>query len=285
MFLGLLVIVVLSSGWWHLYQQPSALDNALKEAEQAFSEVSEDTDLKAAIDKQLSDIPDFGSMLDVREKKASFFAFMKTMIDEENQQLGVIRQKLLSYKDKNTLNDSEQQWVDSLVRRYKVDESKNGLDDIFDELLLKIDEIPVSLALVQAANESAWGTSRFALDANNFFGQWCFSEGCGLVPERRPEGARYEVRKFDSPAHSVRSYMHNLNSSHHYEGMREMRMKRREAGLPVTGPVLAHGLYAYSIRGVEYVDELVQMIRGNDLLRYDLEGEAIAPDDGVIQSQ
>ncbi|MET4693514.1 Bax protein [Endozoicomonas sp. NE40] len=274
-FLGLLIIVVLSSSLWHLSQQPSVVQDVIKEAEEMVKEVVEDTDLKAAIDKQLSDIPDFASMLDVQEKKASFFAFMKHMIDEENQQLNELRQQLLSYKDKGTLDESQQEWVNSLAQRFKVDEKKTELDDIFDELLIKVDEIPVSLALVQAANESAWGTSRFALDANNFFGQWCFSQGCGLVPERRPEGASYEVRKFDSPAHSVRSYMHNLNSSHHYEGMREMRMKRREAGEPVTGPVLAHGLYAYSIRGVEYVDELVQMIRGNDLLRYDLEDESI----------
>ena len=274
-FLGLLIIVLLSSGWWHLSQQPSVIQDAIKEAGEVVEEVAEDTDIKAAMDKQLSDIPDFASMLNVQEKKASFFAFMKNMVDEENQQLSELRQQLLSYKDKSTLDESQQQWVSSLARRYKVDERKTELDDIFDELLIKVDGIPVSLALVQAANESAWGTSRFALDANNFFGQWCFSQGCGLVPERRPEGASYEVRKFDSPAHSVRSYMHNLNSSHHYEGMREMRMKRREAGEPVTGPVLAQGLYAYSIRGVEYVDELVQMIMGNDLLRYDLKGESI----------
>ena len=285
MFLGLLVIVVLSSGWWHLSQQPSGVDQAIKEAEQTISEVIDDTDLKAAIDKQLSDIPDFAGMLDVQKKKASFFAFMKTMIDEENGQLNELRQQLLSYKGKETLDERQQQWISSLARRYKVNEQKTGLDDIFDELLLKVDEIPVSLALVQAANESAWGTSRFALDANNFFGQWCFSEGCGLVPERRPEGARYEVRKFDSPAHSVRSYMHNLNSSHHYEGMREMRTKRREAGEVATGPILAQGLYAYSIRGVEYVDELVRMIRGNDLLRYDLEGEVVAPESETAQSE
>ena len=265
MFLGLLVVVVLSSSWWHLSQPPLLFNKFIQG-------VTEDTEP----DKQLSGIPDFGNMLDVREKKASFFAFMKTMVDEENQQLRELRQQLLSYKNKAALDETQLQWVNSLARLYKVNEKKTELDDIFDELLIKIDEIPISLALVQAANESAWGTSRFALDANNFFGQWCFSKGCGLVPERRPEGASYEVRKFDSPAHSVRSYMHNLNSSHHYESMREMRMKRREMGEPPTGPILAQGLYAYSIRGVEYVDELLRMIKGNDLLRYDLEGESIA---------
>ena len=272
MFLGLLIIIVLSSGWWHISQQHSP--EGLQETAEVVAEEAKEVDLKDEMTKELADIPDFASMLDVREKKTTFFAFIKDMVDEENETLRQQREQLLSYKNKEQLSSTEYEWVIGLARRYKVDEKKTELNDIFDELLLKVDEIPVSLALVQAANESAWGTSRFALDAYNFFGQWCFSQGCGLVPGRRPEGARYEVRKFDSPNHSVRSYMFNLNASHHYEGMREMRMKRRDAGKPVTGPVLAQGLYAYSIRGVEYVDELVRMIEGNNLLRYDLELES-----------
>ena len=276
MFLGLLIIVALSSGWWYFSQQsPVAKTTEKKSVELVVEEAIKETDIKETAVEEVAGIPDFASMLDVREKKASFFAFMKEMVDEENDNLNGLREQLLSYKEsykeKERLSAAEFEWVLGLSQRYKVDDNKTELDDIFEELLLKVDEIPVSLALVQAANESAWGTSRFALDAYNYFGQWCFSVGCGLVPERRPEGARYEVRKFDSPAHSVRSYMHNLNTSHHYEGMREMRMKRRVAGEPVTGPILAHGLYAYSIRGLEYVEELIRMIEGNNLLRYDLE--------------
>lgn len=276
-FLGLLAIVALSSGWWHFNHLTSAVVTAERTGVEkaVVEEVIKETDIQESVAGQITDIPDFASMLDVSEKKDSFFAFMKEMVDEENENLNELREQLLSYKEsyeeREQLSATEFEWVLGLSRRYRVDDKKTELDDIFEELLLKVDEIPVSLALVQAANESAWGTSRFALDAYNYFGQWCFSAGCGLVPERRPEGARYEVRKFDSPAHSVSSYMHNLNSSHHYEGMREMRMKRRTAGEPVTGPVLAHGLYAYSIRGLEYVEELIRMIEGNNLLRYDLE--------------
>ena len=265
-FLGLLFIIALSSGWWH-FNKPVAAPAAKSEA--PVTPVSVDV-VELREPEPVSDIPDFASILDVQKKKDTFFAFIKELVDAENKQLSEVRNWLLSVQG-NRLTPEEEQRLLELVARYKVDE-KSTADEQFDELLLKVDEIPVSLALVQAANESAWGTSRFALDAHNYFGQWCFSAGCGLVPERRPEGARYEVRKFDSPAHSVRSYMHNLNSSHHYEGLREMRIKRRDMGEPVTGPILAHGLYAYSIRGVEYVDELVKMIVGNDLLRYDLEG-------------
>lgn len=266
-FPGLLFIVLLSYGWWH-FSRVSTLEG--EESEKAFKVIVPKPEQEEA-PVEIQDIPDFASILDVQKKKDTFFAFIKKLVDMENKDLAKTRSWLRSIQDKPELNSEEESRLLELVNRYRVDEQMATNEQLFDELLLKVDEIPVSLALVQAANESAWGTSRFALDGNNYFGQWCFSAGCGLVPERRPEGARYEVRKFESPLHSVRSYMHNLNSSHHYESMREMRMKRREMGEPVTGAILAQGLYAYSIRGVEYVDELVKMIEGNDLLRYDLE--------------
>lgn len=274
LFIGVLIIVTLSSGWWHLSRQPGLVDKLKEEIEKAVPEQGiVEKGVEEADDALTVLIPDFGSMLDVREKKATFFSFIKALVDKENQALSELRTQLFSVQRQSSLTPSEEEWVLGLAKRYRVDEKSKNQSELLDVLLLKVDVIPVSLALVQAANESAWGTSRFALDANNFFGQWCFKVGCGLVPERRPEGARYEVQKFLSPAHSVSAYMYNLNSSHHYEGLREMRRKRRDAGDVVTGPVLAQGLYAYSIRGVEYVDELVKMIEGNDLLRYDLEHE------------
>ena len=267
-FLDLLFIVTLSSGWWHLNKTDvSYTKESIVEAEKLEPEEVAPESVKPVLN-----IPDFANIYDVQEKKDTFFAFIKELVDAENQLLAETRNWLLSTKEKSTLTADEGQQLMVLINYYKVDEKMSAREQL-DELLLKVDEIPVSLALVQAANESAWGTSRFALDAHNYFGQWCFSSGCGIVPERRPEGARYEVRKFDSPAHSVRSYMHNLNSSHHYEGLREMRMEQRELGKPVTGLILAQGLHAYSIRGVDYVNELVKMIEGNDLLRYDLEQE------------
>ena len=219
-------------------------------------------------------IPDFTAMMDVKKKKSTFFDFIKGMVEEENERLAGIRQEVLLLQQKPALHETEEKWLMDIARRFRVDEELKVSDDFYDDLLNRVDEIPVSLALVQAANESAWGTSRFAIDANNYFGQWCFTEGCGLVPGERPQGATYEVRKFNSPADSVRSYMNNLNTSHHYAGMRELRSKRRASGEAVTGPVLAHGLYAYSIRGVDYVEELISMIESNNLLRYDLDVES-----------
>ncbi|MGI9278408.1 MAG: glucosaminidase domain-containing protein [Endozoicomonas sp.] len=218
-----------------------------------------------------TDIPDFAAIMDVKKKKSEFFAFMRQMIDNENERLASIRQEVEMLREKPALHETEEKWLIDIARKFRVDEELRVSDELYDDLLNRVDEIPVSLALVQAANESAWGTSRFAVDANNYFGQWCFTPGCGVVPGARPEGATYEVRSFSSPAASVRSYMHNLNTSHHYDGLRELRSKRRVVGEPVTGPLLAQGLYSYSIRGVDYVEELISMIESNGLLKYDLE--------------
>ncbi|WP_062260811.1 glucosaminidase domain-containing protein [Endozoicomonas arenosclerae] len=235
-------------------------------------EVKKVTKEVVKVEKKVQEgVPDFAAMMDVKKKKREFFGFMKQMVEEENERLAGIRQEIEMLREKPALHETEEKWLMDMGRKFRVDEELRVSDEFYDDLLDRVDEIPVSLALVQAANESAWGTSRFAMEANNYFGQWCFTKGCGVIPGARPEGATYEVRKFGSPAESVRSYMHNLNTSHHYEGLREMRSKRRFSGEPVTGPLLAQGLYSYSIRGVDYVEELISMIESNGLLKYDLE--------------
>ncbi|MGI9273510.1 MAG: glucosaminidase domain-containing protein [Endozoicomonas sp.] len=260
-FLVLLLLLAFGSSWFNLRKYP-VLDFR-EEATVEESEVEKPEDEEPAI-------PDFAEIRDVKTKKTTFFAFMKELVDAENARLYQLRLEILALHEKEELRKTERQRLFEIAGDYRLDWNTIPEETLYGELLNRVDEIPVSLALVQAANESAWGTSRFALNANNFFGQWCFTEGCGLVPTRRPEGASFEVRKFDTVADSVRSYMYNLNSNHHYSGLREMRLKLRQQGKPVTGPVLAHGLYSYSIRGGDYVDELITMIAVNDLLRYDL---------------
>jgi Bax protein len=123
--------------------------------------------------------------------------------------------------------------------------------------------------MAQSANESAWGTSRFARKGNNFFGQWCFRKGCGLVPKQRDANKTHEVAAFDSPEESVKMYIRNLNSNSAYKSLRDLRAKLRRANKPVTGHALAAGLKHYSERGLEYVKELREMISFNKLARYD----------------
>jgi Bax protein len=133
-----------------------------------------------------------------------------------------------------------------------------------------IDVVPVSLIIAQAANESAWGTSRFAKDANNYFGEWCYQKGCGLVPKRRQKGAKNLVRAFDNPVESVASYVHNLNTSHAYDQFRELRANDRRQNRYSSGLRLAEGLTRYSARGEDYVKEIRAIIRFNELAQLDL---------------
>ena len=113
----------------------------------------------------------------------------------------------------------------------------------------------------------AWGTSRFAVEGNNIFGQWCFEQGCGLVPLQRKGNASYEVRKFDSISASVSAYLKNINSQYSYEELRELRAGMRSRNEPLNAIDLAAGLAAYSERGEDYVDEVQSLIVQNKLDR------------------
>ena len=117
--------------------------------------------------------------------------------------------------------------------------------------------------MAQAANESAWGLSRFAQKGNNLFGQWCFKKGCGIVPGQRNAGANHEVRKFASINDSVASYMHNLNTGRAYKDLRKLRATLRSTNAAVDGHTLAKGLIKYSSRGKAYVKEIQSMIKTN----------------------
>jgi Bax protein len=131
----------------------------------------------------------------------------------------------------------------------------------------RVDTIPPSLVLAQAANESAWGSSRFAREGNNLFGEWTYKPGTGIIPAGRPAGATYEVRKFSSIYESIRSYMSNLNRNGAYRKLREIREILRDSNQPVTGMSLAQGLAKYSQRGNAYIVEIQAMIRQNKLMR------------------
>ena len=138
------------------------------------------------------------------------------------------------------------------------------------QLLLRVDKVPASLALSQAAIESAWGTSRFAVKGNNLFGQWCYKKGCGLVPLRRNAGSNHEVAKFASVANSVNAYMRNINTHRAYADLRANRAQLRQAEQDVTGHLLAENLMFYSELREVYVHEVQAVIRINKLAQYDL---------------
>jgi Bax protein len=206
-------------------------------------------------------LPDFSSIRDVKEKKRKFFGYLKPIVSEVNQNVKRERafiQNLTHFPE----NRIQIEKLTAIAKKYRV-ELDLEFEDLKHELLLKVDEIPVELVLMQAANESGWGTSRFALQANNLFGQWCFKKGCGVVPEGRPEGQTYEVRKFAKPADSVRSYFANLNSGYAYSELRLLRKQLRDIEEGLDPYVIAEGLIPYSTRREAYVDEIQNMLRVN----------------------
>ncbi|RUM92463.1 MAG: hypothetical protein DSZ27_02865 [Thiomicrospira sp.] len=201
-------------------------------------------------------------------RKQAFFEFMTPLIHQANQQVMKKRDHLKSLIAAQTLSKADQAWLKKEGDLYGLEGLNPTQTSDLKALLTRIDVVPTSLALAQAANESAWGTSRFARQANNYFGQWCFSKGCGLIPKQRNKGAIHEVRAFDHPYYSVKSYIHNLNSHRTYAQLRKIRAQLRQKKQPLTGLKMTEGLVNYSARKHEYVEELQSMIRYNKLTQY-----------------
>ncbi|QJR79310.1 mannosyl-glycoprotein endo-beta-N-acetylglucosamidase [Alteromonas pelagimontana] len=211
-------------------------------------------------------VPDFNAIDNVSKKKTTFFNYLRPEVEKQNEYLLSLRHYIQTLQRKvnsnEALSDDDKERIDWLVEEYAVEEDLD-VDDQIAALLKKVDILPVELVLAQAANESAWGTSRFAQEGYNFFGLWCFKRGCGFVPSRRTKGADHEVAKFPNLSRATYTYMRNLNRHYAYRDLRNIRSTLRANQLPVTGVALAEGLLNYSERGVAYVEELQAMIRFN----------------------
>ena len=213
--------------------------------------------------------PDFSQITDVNQKKAAFFDFLRPAVEHENQRVDRERKFLESIKPTvsvgEPLSSDQLNYVEKLAETYKVSLHEQGVNaDWLSEMLSRVDMIPESLVLSQAANESGWGTSRFAVEGNNYFGQWCYRKGCGLVPNARNDGANHEVAVFASPYLSVQAYFMNVNTNRAYQDLRDIRAAQRMSGEIIEGTKLAEGLSRYSERGQAYVDEIQAMIRHNN---------------------
>ncbi len=205
----------------------------------------------------------------ITEKKRIFFLSLLPMVLLANEEIAGQRADLLTLfaevDQGGSISPERQEFLSRVQRNFKVE--GNSLEDraTRQELLRRVDVIPPSLVLAQAANESGYGTSRFARWGNNLFGEWTFVPGAGLVPKNRGEGETHEVRRFATVYDSLLSYMMNINTNQAYRPFRRQRAELRRAGRPLTGMDLARGLELYSIRGQEYVEELRSLIRGNKL--------------------
>lgn len=211
-------------------------------------------------------LPDFASIRDVKEKKRRFFAFIKPAVLAENEKILALRtevQRLIAQLTlEQPLSEQEHAFIADLSKQYRVSKKFSLLRKLY-ELQLKVDVIPPALVLVQAANESAWGTSRFARIGLNFFGVWCYKKGCGMVPNGRNVGAKHEVAAYSSVEQGVARYLKNINTNSAYMVFRTIRGQLREQEQPLAPEILATGLIPYSERGTDYVLELTEMIRHN----------------------
>ncbi|MDM7860822.1 glucosaminidase domain-containing protein [Alteromonas sp. ASW11-36] len=211
-------------------------------------------------------IPDFSAYEQVVEKKQAFFDYLRPEVERQNDYLLNLRLQIQNmqqdYNEKGGLSSLDGKRLKWLIAEYNI-EPDLSIDEQFELLMRRVDIIPADLVLVQAANESAWGTSRFAQEGYNLFGLWCFRKGCGFVPRRRNSGANHEVAKFDNLSRATYTYMRNLNRHRAYTQLRDIRRKLRANQKPITGIALSEGLMQYSERGEDYIEELQHMIRIN----------------------
>lgn len=208
---------------------------------------------------------------DLNTKKQNFFNQLRPGMQQENKRVQAERKTLLAlqqqFKSKGVIGSVSKK-IQQLAQQYNVDIPAEGINQAWlDTMLNRVNVLPQALVLTQAANESAWGTSRFAKQGNNFFGQWCYVEGCGLVPLKRVEGATHEVAKFDSPQDSIHAYFMNVNRNDAYKALRDIRAQLAAKGQDLksqeTAIALTNGLLSYSERGQDYVDDLQAMIKHN----------------------
>ena len=207
----------------------------------------------------ISSLPkDFGKITSSNKKKSLFVRSILPLVIKENNKIRSINNKIKLIKNNfKMIGKNDAAWLNKMMDSYKV-KSNN-----IDELLVKVDIVPVSIALGQAAIESGWGTSRFAMEGNALYGQWSWKVGSGIIPKERNENENYEIKSFLSLSNSVSSYMKNLNTHYNYENFRINRSLLREHNLPVLGSYLYKYLNGYATDS-NYSETLIKIIEINN---------------------
>jgi Bax protein len=229
---------------------------------------------------------DLGQVREVERRKDLFLAAVLPLALAVNEQINAERVEVTAMARKISLGQDltflERDELDRLARVYRVIDEADDNDaeadkttpelsasDMIDELLLRAAPLPVSLVLAQAAEESAWGLSRFAAEGNALYGQWVWNDGLGIIPKSRADGQTHSVRAFRDIYESTLSYAHNLNTHRAYSAFRNMRANMLNATGQLDGFALAGTLTRYSGRGQAYVTSLRSIIRTNDLSALD----------------
>ena len=199
----------------------------------------------------------------ITDRKKLFIKVILPLIIYENNQIDEDRDFLNQILREKNITPEESQWLDKKFTEYKVS-NKN-----IEELKVKMDIIPPSIALAQAAYESGWGTSRFAMEGNSLFGVRTWQKGKGMVPLERDEQSNFEVKSFKIIRASISAYKKNLNTHASYKEFREARAEQRNKKNKISGLELAKFLDKYSEIGYEYADRLKKIIQQNSLTDFD----------------
>ena len=211
----------------------------------------------------LSLLPEEMKMIESSKKKKNLFIkIILPLILEENNRIKLDRRKLFAILNKNKNTNSEKNWLNLKFKQYGV------VNNDLSTLKIRMDEIPVSLAIAQAAKETGWGTSRFALEGNALFGQWTWS-GEGIKPAGADNDTKHKVMKFKILKSSVRAYQRNLNTHSSYKDFRLARAELRDNKMKLDSLILANYLDKYAETGKEYVKILKQIIKQNNLIEFD----------------
>ena len=205
---------------------------------------------------------DLNTLGNTNKKRDLFIKIILPLILDENNKITEDRKKLFKIIGKNFNTAGERVWLKRRFREYKVE------DQDLAKLKMRMDIIPVSIAIAQAANESGWGTSRFALEGNALFGQWTWSKK-GISPKNKDPDQNHKILQFQILKASVRAYKNNLNTHNAYKEFREIRAQLREEGKKIIGLDLTKYLKNYASIGEKYVVILEGIIEQNSLTDFD----------------
>ena len=205
---------------------------------------------------------DLKTLGDTKRKRELFIKILLPLILDENKKITQDREKLFKILSKNFNTVGERVWLKRRFKEYKIE------DQDLARLKMRMDIIPVSIAIAQAANESGWGTSRFALEGNALFGQWTWSKK-GISPKNKDPNSSHKILQFQILKASVRAYKNNLNTHNAYAEFREARAQLREEDSVINGLRLAKYLKNYAAIGEKYVEILEDIIKRNSLTDFD----------------
>ncbi|MDB9746131.1 glucosaminidase domain-containing protein [Candidatus Pelagibacter sp.] len=205
---------------------------------------------------------EIGKIENTKKRKDLFIQIILPLVINENNNIKLDRINLFNILNKSKNTKPEQEWLNVKFKQYGV------VNKDLSTLKIRMDEVPVSMAIAQAAKETGWGTSRFAQEGNALFGQWTWS-GEGIKPANAEDDSTHKVMRFKILQASVKAYQRNLNTHSSYKDFRSARAELRDEGKKLDSMILTEYLDKYAETGKEYVKILQQIIRQNDLTDFD----------------